>query len=192
MTVCGYGGVEKGPDLYWVDCWFDLSECVDELSLTLFWDEETEVGLLIWRQFYEALRCSLLAPDSPSDSLTGWAVAQLPEICSARSWGTQSTCLEPCLWSLGSQTHPFASLEGLWTLWDETTAESLELYIWNAGVVFLFLFLFFYCGKNLRLNTEGVLTKRTDGSSEPLDDFHCDLGHLGSVLLLSCLEGVQS
>ena len=46
--------------------------------------------------------------------------------------------------------------------------------------------------KNLRLNTEGVLTKRTDGSSEPLDDFHCDLGHSDSVLLLSCLEGVQS
>ena len=112
MTVCGYGGVEKGPDLYWVDWWFDLSECVDELSLTLFWDEETEVGLLIWRQFCEGLRCSLLAPDSPSDSLTGWAVAQVPEICSARGWGTQSTCLEPCLWSLGSQTHPFASLEG--------------------------------------------------------------------------------
>ena len=145
---------------------------------------------------WEGLRCSLLAPDSPSDSLTGWAVAQVPEICSARGWGTQSTCLEPCLWSLGSQTHPFASLEGLWTLWDETTAESLELYIWNAGVVFLLLFffvcLFFYCGKNLRLNTEGVLTKRTDGSSEPLDDFHCDLGHLDSVLLLSCLDGVQS
>ena len=51
---------------------------------------------------------------------------------------------------------------------------------------------FFYCEKNLRLKTEGVLTKRTDGSSEPLDDFHCDLGHLDSVLLLSCLEGVQS
>ena len=135
---------------------------------------------------WEGLRCSLLAPDSPSDSLTGWAVAQVPEICSARSWGTQSTCLEPCLWSPGPQTQPFASLEGLWTLWDETTAESLGVYIWNVGVVF------FYCEKNLRLNTEGVLTKRTDGSSEPLDDFHCDLGHLDSVLLLSCLDGVQS
>ena len=135
---------------------------------------------------WEELRCSLLAPDSPSDSLTGWAVAQVPEICSVRGWGTQSTCLEPCLWSPGPQTQPFASLEGLWTLWDETTAESLEVYIWNVGVVF------FNCEKNLRLKTEGVLTKRTDVSSEPLDDFHCDLGHLDSVLLLLCLEGVQS
>ena len=46
--------------------------------------------------------------------------------------------------------------------------------------------------KNLRLNTEGVLTKRTDGSSEPLDDFHCDLGHLDSVLLLSYVKVVHS
>ena len=38
----------------------------------------------------------------------------------------------------------------------------------------------------------GVLTKRTDGSSEPLDDFHCDLGHLDSVLLLLYVEGVHS
>ena len=37
-----------------------------------------------------------------------------------------------------------------------------------------------------------VLTKRTGGYSEPLGDFHCDLGHLDSVLLLSCLESVQS
>ena len=44
---------------------------------------------------WEGLRCSLLAPDSPSDSLTGWAVAQVPEICSARGWGTQIACLEP-------------------------------------------------------------------------------------------------
>ena len=57
----------------------------------------------------------------------------------------------------------------------------------------LFFFVFFFTvEKNLRLNTEGVLTKRTDGSSEPLDDFHCDLGHLDSVLLLSRLEGVRS
>ena len=88
---------------------------------------------------WEGLRCSLLAPDSPSDSLTGWAVAQVPEICSERGWGTQGTCLEPCLWSLGPQAQPFASLEGLWTLWDETTAESLGVYIWNVGVVFFLL-----------------------------------------------------
>ena len=88
---------------------------------------------------WEGLRCSLLAPDSPSDSLTGWAVAQVPEICSARGWGTQNTCLEPCLWSPGPQTQPFASLEGLWILWDETTAETLGVYIWNVGVVFFLL-----------------------------------------------------
>ena len=74
---------------------------------------------------WEGLRCNLLAPDSPSDSLTGWAVAQVPEICSARGRDTQSTCLEPCLWSPGRQTWILASLEGLWTLWDEIGAEFL-------------------------------------------------------------------
>ena len=53
-------------------------------------------------------------------------------------------------------------------------------------------FLFIYCEKNIRLNTEGVLTKKIGGCSEPLGDFHCDLDHLESVLLLSCLEVVQS
>ena len=53
-------------------------------------------------------------------------------------------------------------------------------------------FFFFYCEKNIRFNPEGVLTKRTGGCSEPLGDFHCDLDHLESVLLLSCLEVVQS
>ena len=81
--------------------------------------------------------------------------AQVPEICSARGWDTHSTCLEPCLWSLGSQTHPFASLEGLWTLWDETTAESLELYIWNAGVVFFFFF--FLLRKKFKVKYWGCL-----------------------------------
>ena len=38
----------------------------------------------------------------------------------------------------------------------------------------------------------GVLTKRTGGCSEPLGDFHCDLGHLDSVFLLSYVEGVNS
>ena len=38
----------------------------------------------------------------------------------------------------------------------------------------------------------GVLSKRTGGCSEPLGDFHCDLGHLDSVLLLSYLESVHS
>ena len=38
----------------------------------------------------------------------------------------------------------------------------------------------------------GVLTKRTGGCSELLGDFHCDLGHSDSVLLLSCVEGVHS
>ena len=38
----------------------------------------------------------------------------------------------------------------------------------------------------------GVLTKRTGGCSEPLGDFHCDLGHLDSVFLLSYIESVHS
>ena len=38
----------------------------------------------------------------------------------------------------------------------------------------------------------GVLTKRTGGCSESLGDFHCDLGHLDPVLLLSYVEGVHS
>ena len=46
---------------------------------------------------WEGLSCSLLPPDSPSDSFTGSALAQVPEICSARPLGSQSTCLEPLL-----------------------------------------------------------------------------------------------
>ena len=65
---------------------------------------------------WEGLSCSLLPPDSPSKSLTGWALA-VPEICSARATGSQRTCLESCLGSLGPQTQLLASLEGLWTLW---------------------------------------------------------------------------
>ena len=37
----------------------------------------------------------------------------------------------------GPQTHPLGSLEGLWTLCDEAGAESLGVYMWNGGVVFL-------------------------------------------------------
>ena len=36
------------------------------------------------------------------------------------------------------------------------------------------------------------MTKRTGGCSEPLGDFHCDLGHLDSVFLLSYVESVHS
>ena len=50
---------------------------------------------------WEGLSCSLLPPDSPSGSLTDWALAQVPEMCSARASGSQRTCLEPCLWSPG-------------------------------------------------------------------------------------------
>ena len=56
----------------------------------------------------------------------------------------------------GPQTHPLASLEGLWTLWDDTGAEFLGVYIWNVGLVFFCLFVF-YCENNLRLNSEGCL-----------------------------------
>ena len=53
---------------------------------------------------------------------------------------------------------PLASLEELWTLWDDTGAEFLGVYIWNVGVVFFFVCLFvFYCENNLRLNSEGCL-----------------------------------
>ena len=38
--------------------------------------------------------------------------------------------------------NPLASLEGLWTLWDDTGAEFLGVYIWNVGVVFAFFFFF--------------------------------------------------
>ena len=38
----------------------------------------------------------------------------------------------------------------------------------------------------------GVLAKRTGVSFEPLNDSHCDLGHFGSILSFSYLEGVQS
>ena len=49
--------------------------------------------------------------------------------------------------------------------------------------------------KNSRLRWPyhtGFLAKRTGVSFEPLDDSHCDLGHLGSILSFSYLEGVQS
>ena len=53
------------------------------------------VTCLMSSDSWEGLSCSLLPPDPPSDSLTGWAVAQVPEICSARGWGIQIACLEP-------------------------------------------------------------------------------------------------
>ena len=44
---------KRKADICWVDWWFDFSEHVDEMSLTLFWDEETEFESLIWWQARE-------------------------------------------------------------------------------------------------------------------------------------------
>ena len=44
---------KRGADIYWVDWWFDCSEPIGELSLALFWDEETKVLSLIWHQAHE-------------------------------------------------------------------------------------------------------------------------------------------
>ena len=120
------GRAEKGADVYWVCWWFDFSERVDEVVIdVLRWRKWGLVARLTSPGSWEGLSCSLLPPDSPSDSFTGGAVAHAPEICSARGSGSQSTCLEPCLWSPGRQTWILASLEGLWTLWDEIGAEFL-------------------------------------------------------------------
>ena len=99
---------------------------------------------------WEGLSCSLLPSHSSFDSLTGWVLAQVPEICSVRDLGTQSTCLQPWLWSPGPQIQPLASLEGLWTLWDDTGAEFLGVYIWNVGVVFC-LFVCFLLWKQFKV-----------------------------------------
>ena len=195
MTVCGYDGVEKWLDLYWVDWWFDLSECVDELSLTLFWDEETEVGLLVRRQFCERgwdAVCWLqtlhlthsqaeLCPGSWDSLFEGLGHPEyLPGALPVVTGVPDSPICFP-----GGVVDPVG--------WDYSWVPRALHLKCRSSFFCLFVCLFvFYCGKNLRLNTEGVLTKRTDGSSEPLDDFHCDLGHSDSVLLLSCLEGVQS
>ena len=111
--------------------WFLRTCGWDVIDLASRWKNWVWVAHLT-SGLWEGLSCSLLPPDSPSDSLTGWALAQVPEICSVRGWGTQSTCLEPCLWSPGPQTQPFASLEGLWTLWDESGAEFLGVCIKNV------------------------------------------------------------
>ena len=93
---------KRKADICWVDWWFDFSEHVDELfDLVLRWRNWGWVAHLMSGS-WEGLSCSMLPPDSPSNSLTGWALAQVPAICCARG---SSTCLEPCLWSLGPQTH---------------------------------------------------------------------------------------
>ena len=76
-----------------------LLRTVGELSLALFWDEETGFVTHPTSGSWKGLSCSLLPSYSPSDSLTGWALAQVPKICSVRNLGTQSTCLQPWLWS---------------------------------------------------------------------------------------------
>ena len=83
---------------------------------------------------------------SAASRLSIWLTHRLS--CGPGSWDLlceglgHPECLPgACLWSPGPQTHPFASLEGLWALWNETTAESLVVYIWNVGVVFFFFLL---------------------------------------------------
>ena len=83
----------------------------------LWWRNWGLVSCPMSSGLWEGLSCSLLPLDSPSESLTGWARAHAPEICLVRAIGSQSTCLESCLGSLGPRTQLLASLEGLWTLW---------------------------------------------------------------------------
>ena len=94
----------------------------------LRWRNWGLVACLMSSVSWEGLSCSLLPPDSPSDSLTGWALALVPEICSARGLGSQVTSLEPCPVTrvLGPGNN---FLEGLWTQWDETGVESLGVCI---------------------------------------------------------------
>ena len=195
MTACGYGGVKKGPDLYWVDWWFDFSECVDELPLTVFWDEKLSLGCSSDVSFVRGAEMQ-----SAGSRLSIWLTHRLS--CGPGSWDLlckglgQPEYLPGALPVVtGVPDSPICFPGGVVDPvgWDYSwVPRALHLKCRSSFVFCLFVFLFFYCGKNLRLNTEGVLTKRTDGSSEPLDDFHCDLGHLDSVLLLSRLEGVRS
>lgn len=123
-----FGPVSKAHDSLWLERsreggWHLLSglvvwflEHVGGLSLALFWDEEREVELLIWHQAHErdwAAACCLqtLHPGS----LTGWALAQVPEMCSARASGSQRSCLEPCLWSRGPFIFTLGSFQCKWS-----------------------------------------------------------------------------
>ena len=117
---------------------------------------------------WEGLSCCLLPPDSSSDSLS-WALAQVPEICSVRVLGSQSSRLEPCPWSVGPQTWPLTSLEGCGPCgWDwGWVPRDLNLECRSSCFFFFFFslscfdfFFFFYCEKNLRLNSEGCLDYR--------------------------------
>ena len=95
----GRSGKESWHLLSRLVVWFP--EHVDELfDLVLRWRNWGWVSHLTSGS-WEGLSCSLLPPDSPSGSLTDWALAQVPEMCSARASGSQRTCLEPCLWSPG-------------------------------------------------------------------------------------------
>ena len=93
----------------------DFSEHMDELSLTLFWDEETGlVTRLMSSGLWEELSCSLLPPGSPSDSFIRllWSMFLKFPLWGNFLSGTQSTCLKPCLWSPGPWTQLHPSLEG--------------------------------------------------------------------------------
>ena len=106
--------------------------------IDLVWDEEIEVGLLIWRQFCERswdAVCWLqtlhlthsqaeLWPSFLRFALRGAGAPRVPAWSPACGhWGPRLTHLLP--WRVVD-------------LWEETTAESVELYIWNAGVFFFF------------------------------------------------------
>ena len=109
------GRSREGADIYQVDWWFDFSEHVDGFSLALFKMKKLRFSCLSDILGLRGVSCSLLPPDSPSDSPTGWALAQVPEICSGRASGSQSTCP----WSPGPYNFSFSHWESFQCKWSK-------------------------------------------------------------------------
>ena len=175
MTAPGLGRVEKKADICWVDWWFDFSEHVDELfDLVLRWRNRLSCSSDV-----RLKRGTKLQP--AASRLSIWFTHRLnsgPGSCDLLCKGLGlPEYLPRALPVVTGAPDPLASLEGLWTLWDETTAESLELYIWNAGVVFLLLFFFvclFFTG--FPWSTENIQVKRDKFNKEVTENPKTQLG----------------
>ena len=144
---------KRKADICWVDWWFDFSEHVDELfDLVLRWRNRLSCSSDV-----RLKRGTKLQP--AASRLSIWFTHMLnsgPGSCDLLCKGLGlPEYLPRALPVVTGAPDPLASLEGLWTLWDDTGAEFLGVYIWNVGVVFAFFF--FYCENNLRLNSEGSL-----------------------------------
>lgn len=116
MTACGQGGVGRGLTFTkWIGGLISQNMWMGCHWHYLRWRNWGLVACLTSLGSWEGLSCSLLPPDSLSDSPTGWALAQVPEICSARASGSQSTCP----WSPGPYNFSFSRWESFQCKWSK-------------------------------------------------------------------------